>query len=155
MTAKLTTTPFNAKQHRLAVPNTLSWLVSLFALAYLLFAREKDRVVYSTDSGRITTCPDCGQPYKNCRCGQPATSTKKSDGIVRVMRDRKQRGGKTVTVIDGLPQDKLTTLGQQLKKLCGSGGTVKEGNIEIQGDHCDKVIAKLTELGYKVKRAGG
>jgi translation initiation factor 1 len=49
----------------------------------------------------------------------------------------------------------LTALAQQLKKLCGSGGTVKDGNIEIQGDHCDKVMAKLTTLGHKVKRAGG
>jgi translation initiation factor 1 len=73
------------------------------------------------------------------------------------MRDRKQRGGKTVTVITGVPgnDDALTTLAQQLKKLCGSGGTVKDGNIEIQGDHCDKVQEKLTQLGYKVKRAGG
>jgi translation initiation factor 1 len=73
------------------------------------------------------------------------------------MRDRKQRGGKTVTVIDGVmgSEAELTMLAQQLKKLCGSGGTVKDRNIEIQGDHCDKVIAKLTALGYKVKRAGG
>ncbi len=118
---------------------------------------QPDRVVYSTDSGRITTCPSCGQLYKNCRCNQPATPSKKSDGIVRVMRDRKHRGGKTVTVIDGVvgSEAELTSLSQQLKKLCGSGGTVKDGNIEIQGDHCDKVMAKLTTLGYKVKRAGG
>lgn len=115
-----------------------------------------DRIVYSTESGRVDTCPQCGQSYKHCRCHQSATSsTKKSDGIVRVMRDRKQRGGKTVTLITGLPSEKLTSLSQQLKKLCGSGGTVKDGNIEIQGDHCDKVIAKLTAAGYKVKRAGG
>lgn len=118
-----------------------------------------DRLVYSTDSGRVNNCPKCGLPYKQCRCDQPgnAAPTKKSDGIVRVMRDRKQRGGKTVTVITGVPgsDETLTTLAQQLKKLCGSGGTVKDGNIEIQGDHCDKVQAKLTELGYKVKRAGG
>lgn len=117
-----------------------------------------DRVVYSTDGGRVTHCPTCGQPYKQCRCGQPGTGpTRKSDGIVRVMRDRKQRGGKTVTVINGVAgnEAELTALAQQLKKLCGSGGTVKDGNIEIQGDHCDKVMAKLTELGYKVKRSGG
>lgn len=117
-----------------------------------------DRVVYSSDSGRVDTCPNCGQLYKNCRCeSRTATTAKKSDGIVRVMRDRKQRGGKTVTVISGVPatSEALTALAQQLKKLCGSGGTVKDGNIEIQGDHCDKVQAKLTELGYKVKRAGG
>ena len=73
------------------------------------------------------------------------------------MRDRKHRGGKTVTVITGVPtsNELITTLAQQLKKLCGSGGTVKDGVIEIQGDHCEKVQAKLSELGYKVKRAGG
>jgi translation initiation factor 1 len=63
-----------------------------------------DRLVYSTDGGRVHTCPVCGQPYKHCRCAQSSTqqtATKKSDGIVRVMRDRKHRGGKTVTVITG------------------------------------------------------
>jgi translation initiation factor 1 len=63
-----------------------------------------DRLVYSTDGGRIHTCPTCGQPYKRCSCDQSTTSQtapKKSDGIVRVMRDRKHRGGKTVTVISG------------------------------------------------------
>ena len=119
---------------------------------------QPDRLVYSTESGRVTTCPTCGLPYKNCRCAQSTPKpTRKSDGIVRVMRDRKQRGGKTVTVIDGVPgsEAELATLAQQLKKLCGSGGTVKDGNIEIQGDHCDKVMTKLTALGYKVKRSGG
>jgi translation initiation factor 1 len=116
-----------------------------------------DRVVYSTDSGRITTCPTCGQPYKHCRCDQPASGTKKSDGIVCVMRERKHRGGKTVTIISGVPGSKedMSALAQQLKKLCGSGGTVKDDTIEVQGDHCDKIINKLTTLGYKVKRAGG
>ena len=118
-----------------------------------------DRLVYSSDGGRVNTCPTCGQPYKQCRCDAPAAgpAAKKSDGIVRVMRDRKGRGGKTVTVIDGMmgSEAELTTLAQQLKKLCGSGGTVKEGIIEIQGDHCDTVQAKLSALGYKVKRAGG
>ena len=116
-----------------------------------------DRVVYSTDSGRVTNCPECGQLYRDCRCGQSIAPTKKSDGIVRIMRDRKHRGGKTVTVITGIPgnDSTLATLAQQLKKFCGSGGAVKDGTIEIQGDHCDKVQAKLTEMGYKVKRAGG
>lgn len=119
-----------------------------------------DRLVYSTESGRITTCPTCGKPYKECLCDTPAQFgkvTRKKDGIVRVMRDRKQRGGKTVTVIDGVPGNEadLVALSQQLKKFCGSGGTVKDGTIEIQGDHCEKLIPKLTALGYKVKRAGG
>jgi translation initiation factor 1 len=62
-----------------------------------------DRLVYSSDSGRVTTCPTCGLPYKRCRCDEPAQSApmKTSDGIVRIMRDRKHRGGKTVTVITG------------------------------------------------------
>ena len=61
-----------------------------------------DRLVYSTDAGRVTTCSVCGQPYKQCRCDQPAPPpAQKNDGIVRVMRDRKHRGGKTVTVITG------------------------------------------------------
>ncbi len=108
-----------------------------------------DYTVYSTDSGRIRPQPDDTQTS-----GEPK---KKSDGIVRIMRDRKQRGGKTVTVITGVlaNDDALTILAQQLKKLCGSGGTVKDGVIEIQGDHRDKLHAKLTALGYKVKLAGG
>ncbi|MFL5590169.1 MAG: translation initiation factor [Ktedonobacteraceae bacterium] len=129
-----------------------------------------DRLVYSTDGGRVSNCPRCGLAYKQCRCDQPSTGSgsesrtgsggqpaKKGDGIVRIVRDRKHRGGKTVTVITGLPanQNEIAALAQQLKKLCGSGGTVKDGVIEIQGDHCDKVQAKLTEMGYKVKRAGG
>ena len=119
-----------------------------------------DRLVYSTDGGRVNTCPTCGQPYKLCRCDQSSmqrTDARKNDGIVCVMRDRKHRGGKTVTMITGVPasDETITTLAQQLKKLCGSGGTVKDGVIEIQGDHCEKVQAKLSELGYKVKRAGG
>lgn len=117
----------------------------------------QDRLVYSTESGRITSCPTCGQPYKQCCCEQPEQRKPRNDGIVRVMRDRKQRGGKTVTVISGVIAStvELAALAQQLKKLCGSGGSVKEGAIEIQGDHCDKILAKLTALGYKVKRAGG
>lgn len=118
-----------------------------------------DRLVYSTDGGRVNTCPTCGLPYKRCRCNEAIqpTAQKKSDGIVRITRERKHRGGKTVTVITGLLADNedLATLAQQLKKLCGSGGTIKDGNIEIQGDHCEKVMAKLSELGYRVKRAGG
>jgi translation initiation factor 1 len=118
---------------------------------------QQDRLVYSTDGGRVTTCPTCGLLYTKCQCAQSTQATRKSDGFVRVMRDRKGRGGKTVTVITGIAASNATiaALAQQLKKLCGSGGTVKDGVIEIQGDHCDKVQAKLTELGYKVKRAGG
>ena len=117
-----------------------------------------NRIVYSTENGRVTTCTTCGQAFKSCQCNQTtAGPSRKNDGIVRIMRDRKQRGGKTVTVITGIPGDDtaLSTLTQQLKKFCGAGGTNKDGTIEIQGDHCDKIQSKLTTLGYKVKRSGG
>ena len=73
------------------------------------------------------------------------------------MRDRKGRGGKTVTVVRGLQlsPDDLAALGRQLKKKCGAGGTIKDGNIEIQGDHRERVAAELIKLGYKAKLAGG
>jgi translation initiation factor 1 len=116
-----------------------------------------DRLVYSSDQGRVTTCPTCGQPYQRCRCASSATVAQKGDGVVRVRRERKGHGGKTVTLITGIAasDDVIASLAQQLKKFCGSGGTVKDGVIEIQGDHCDKALAKLMEMGYKVKRAGG
>ncbi|MBX5449668.1 translation initiation factor [Thermogemmatispora sp.] len=119
-----------------------------------------DRLVYSTDSGEVTHCPVCHQPYRHCRCdsgSQPAASSAPSGGSVRVSRERAQRGGKTVTVIRGLPasQSELETLARSLKRLCGAGGTVKNGTIEIQGDHCDKILAHLQALGYRAKRAGG
>jgi translation initiation factor 1 len=79
------------------------------------------------------------------------------DGIVRVMRETKGRGGKAVSVVQGLPLagDALEALATQLKKRCGSGGTVREGVIEIQGEHRDTLVAELSQLGYRVKRAGG
>ena len=81
----------------------------------------------------------------------------RSDGVVRVSRETKGRGGKTVTIVRGLVlgENALVGLGKQLKAACGSGGTVKEGVIEVQGDHCDKVIALLKAQGHVVKRAGG
>jgi len=76
---------------------------------------------------------------------------------VRVSLDTKGRKGKGVTVVKGVPLDAaaLTQLGKQLKASCGSGGTVKDGVIEVQGDHRDAVIAALQKQGYTVKRAGG
>ncbi|MCE3270698.1 MAG: yciH [Ramlibacter sp.] len=79
------------------------------------------------------------------------------DGIVRVQRETKGRGGKAVTLVRGVPvdADALAALGKELKGACGSGGTVKDGVIEVQGDHVEKVMAWLQQRGYKVKRAGG
>lgn len=110
-------------------------------------------LVYSTDSGRM--CPDCRQPVLQCVCHLPRTPT--GDGIVRVSRETKGRGGKAVTVVKGVLLDaaRLAELGKQLKTACGSGGTVKDGVIEIQGDHCDRVVQLLKTQGHTVKRAGG
>ena len=79
------------------------------------------------------------------------------DGIVRVRRESKGRGGKTVTVITGIPLDdeKLKSLAGELKRRCGTGGTVKDGLIEIQGDHRELLLEQLKSHGYTVKIAGG
>jgi translation initiation factor 1 len=112
-------------------------------------------LVYSTDAGRI--CPACQKPVAQCICKSSAAVLPKGDGIVRVSLDTKGRKGKGVTVVKGVPLDSaaLMQLGKQLKTACGSGGTVKDGMIELQGDHRATVIAALQKLGYSVKQAGG
>ncbi len=110
-------------------------------------------LVYSTDAGRM--CPNCRQPVSSCICRQSVAP--KGDAVVRVSHETKGRGGKSVTLVKGLALDALSlaTTGKQLRAACGSGGTVKDGVIEIQGDHREGVIAALTKLGHKVKSAGG
>ena len=113
-------------------------------------------LVYSTDAGRH--CPDCGRPAAACECKRHALAARPvGDGIVRLRRETKGRGGKGVTLIDGLPlqDDALLTLARQLKARCGTGGTVEEGVIEIQGDHRALLQGLLEAQGYKVKLAGG
>ena len=116
--------------------------------------KDGTRLVYSSDHGRI--CPGCGKPVAGCACARSKTSGS-GDGIVRVRRESKGRGGKTVTVVVGVPLagEALRSLAGELKRRCGTGGTVKEGNIEIQGDHADLLVAELQKRGYVVKRAGG
>ncbi|MDP2076067.1 translation initiation factor Sui1 [Hydrogenophaga sp.] len=110
-------------------------------------------LVYSTEAGRM--CPDCRQPVAQCACKRAVVPA--GDGVVRVSRETKGRGGKAVTLVKGvaLMGQELAELGKQLKAACGSGGTVKDGLIEIQGDHVDKVVAALQAQGHTVKRAGG
>ena len=112
------------------------------------------RLVYSTDHGRI--CPECRQPQDRCVC-KSLRAVPAGDGIVRVRREVQGRGGKAVTVVRGVPLDAagLKALGQELKAACGSGGTVKDGVIEVQGDHVERVIERLQARGWVVKRAGG
>jgi translation initiation factor 1 len=110
-------------------------------------------LVYSTETGR--TCPGCRKALAQCIC--KAGSAVRGDGVVKVSRQTKGRGGKSVTVVTGLAldADALAVLGKQLRTACGCGGTVKDGVIEVQGDHCDKVMEALGKQGYKPKRAGG
>ena len=110
-------------------------------------------LVYSTDSGRM--CPVCRQPVANCSCN--ARSIPQTNGPVRISLQTKGRGGKNVTLVKGLPLDTsaLAVLAKQLRSACGTGGTVKDGVVEVQGDHVATVMAALQKLGYDVKRSGG
>jgi translation initiation factor 1 len=110
-------------------------------------------LVYSTESGRM--CPACRQPIASCAC--KAAPLPAADGIARVSRQTKGRGGKSVTVVKGLALDAvaLAALGKQLRAACGCGGTVKDGVIEVQGDHCELIMDLLGKLGHRAKRAGG
>ncbi|MFH1570645.1 MAG: translation initiation factor Sui1 [Gemmatimonadota bacterium] len=112
--------------------------------------------VYSTDHGRL--CPECGRPAAQCACRQrqPAPAAR-GDGVVRVGRQTQHRKGKGVTVVTGVPLtgEALEELARDLKQRCGAGGTVRDGVIEIQGEHRDALVAELQKRGYAVKRAGG
>ena len=112
-------------------------------------------LVYSTEVGR--TCPECRMALAQCSCKAKARSAAVGDGQVKVSRNTKGRGGKCVTLVTGLAldADALAALGKQLRTACGSGGTVKDGVIEVQGDHVDKVMEALRKQGYQPKRAGG
>ena len=101
-------------------------------------------IVFSTDQGRI-------RPEKQKQAAP------KGDGIVRVGRETKGRKGKGMTVVTGVPlhPEGIRGLAKQLKQKCGTGGTVKDGKIEIQGDHRDLLVAELQAMGYTVKRSGG
>jgi translation initiation factor 1 len=111
-------------------------------------------LVYSTEHGRM--CPACGRPVADCVC-RKEKAVSASDGIVRVSRETKDRKGKGVTLVTGVPMDEdgLRKLATDLKRKCGAGGTVKGSTIEIQGDHRDLLVAELAGRGYAVKRAGG
>jgi translation initiation factor 1 len=118
-------------------------------------AQNKDGgLVYSTEFGKM--CPDCNKPAAKCIC-RKKQSIPKSNGFVRLMRETKGRKGKGVTLITGVPLDHegQKKLVKSLKKKLGSGGSLKNGVIEIQGDHRDILEKELNRLGYKVKRSGG
>jgi translation initiation factor 1 len=115
---------------------------------------DRGKVVYSTDPGFADRCPRCGR--RPCRCPRPQSLPPEKQ-TVHIWRDRKGRAGKTVTVVRDLqlaPSD-MAALAKRLKSVCGTGGSVKDGNIEIQGDHRDRVAAALQALGYHTRLAGG
>jgi len=113
------------------------------------------RIVYSTGIGR--RCPNCLRPVQQCVCPRGAPGARGSDGTVRVGREVKGRAGKGVTTVTGLAlaAPAIEDLASRLKKRCGSGGTVRDGVIEIQGDHRDVIVGELTALGLRVKKSGG
>ena len=116
-------------------------------------SNANSRPVFSSEHGRL--CPGCVQPAAHCQCKKVAAPI--GDGKVRVRCERKGHGGKTVTVITDLPlaEAALTTLAGELKRRCGCGGTIKAGNIEIQGDHAELLLGELLKRGFAAKRAGG
>ena len=111
-------------------------------------------LVYSTEAGRM--CPACRRAIGDCVC-KAKQAGPVGDGIVRVGRESKGRGGKTVTVVRGLAldADALAAAGKHLRTACGTGGTVKGGVIEVQGDHVERIMALLSKDGHRIKRAGG
>ncbi|NKB69749.1 MAG: translation initiation factor Sui1 [Candidatus Latescibacteria bacterium] len=117
-------------------------------------------LVYSTDTGRV--CADCGRSAGRCTCRKKKGKVQQSnappnDGVVRVARQTKGRKGKGVTLITGIPLEgtELKDLSRQLKQQCGTGGTIKDGVVEIQGDHRDLLVDELKKRGWTVKKAGG
>ena len=111
-------------------------------------AMSNHRLVYSTDVGDQRR-KDAGR--RDAASKGPQLP---NDGVVRVFREKGGRGGKTVTVVRGLSGD-LTAVASDLKRHCATGGAVKEGAIEIQGDHRDRIVARLLSAGYRTKAAGG
>ena len=112
------------------------------------------RIVYSTGLGSL--CPNCRRPVRECVCPKGAPGAA-GPVQVRVGRETKGRAGKGVTVVTGLPLTaaEIDALAARLKKRCGSGGTVRSGIIEIQGDHRDVIVAELVKLGWPAKKSGG
>ncbi len=112
------------------------------------------RIVYSTGVG--TLCPNCRRAVRECVCPKGAPGAAQW-GPVRVAREIKGRAGKGVTTVTGLPLSaaEIDVLATLLKKRCGSGGTVRDGVIEIQGEHRDTLVGELAKLGWAAKKSGG
>jgi translation initiation factor 1 len=114
---------------------------------------NNDRLVWSGKTGG--NCAQCAKRLDRCKCAEKRNRPA-SDGIVRIKREVKGRRGKTVTTISGipLPDDELRELASKLKQRCGTGGSVTDGVIIIQGDHRSLLQPELEKLGYQIKLAG-
>lgn len=112
------------------------------------------KILYSSDGSHLKNCSKCAA--HPCRCPKAADLNPKNH-LLKVRRETNGRGGKTVTVVFELPQNEgyFKELTAKLKSHCGTGGAFKEGRIEIQGDHREKIKAFLEKLGFQVKLAGG
>jgi translation initiation factor 1 len=120
--------------------------------------RQNARLVYTTGIGRRVVCEHCGAPVESFRCStQPLSGTRRGYGVARIGLDRKNRRGKMMTIISGAPGDDaaLARMCRELKKLLATGGSVNGGEIELQGDHRERVAAFLAGRGIKAKRVGG
>jgi len=115
--------------------------------------KKNNRLVYSTDAKE---CPNCGKRLDKCSCKKNPQAPPKDD-VIRISRQTKGRKGSGVSIITGVPlaDNELKALAKQLKTKCGSGGTVKDGTIEIQGDHRQTLLDELKKKGWTVKLAGG
>ena len=113
--------------------------------------RGDARIVYSTGAGKV--CPGCGWPARDCRCSRNRDEPVPVRIVAKLRMEKTGRGGKTVTVVDGLPRNGLflKDLCQELKRACGAGGAVVEGRVEIQGDLRDRVRALLVKKGFAIK----
>ena len=116
-------------------------------------ADSNSRLVFSSSIGRM--CPDCGAPRQSCRCGKSegASPSLPRRIVAKLRMEKAGRGGKMVTVVDGLPNNPafLKDLSQELKRVCGTGGAVLDGGVQLQGDLRDRVRAVLTDKGFIVK----
>lgn len=121
----------------------------------------ESRLVWSSDSGRI--CPECCKPVSSCICRKKKKESENparkypDDGIIRVMRETKGHKGKTVTIIGNTPfkENELKEFTKKLKARCGTGGSIKNNEILIQGDHRQVILDEIVKHGYKAKLAGG
>ena len=119
---------------------------------------DNSRLVYSTETGSI--CRFCQKPVSECTCKEKKSRSQTNinpDGIIRIQREVKGRKGKTVTLVSGfqLGDDESKSLAAQLKRKCGTGGSVKDGIIIIQGDNRDALLSELRKQGYTAILAGG